>query len=281
MMAVSASMVKELRERTGLGMMDCKKALVEADGDMEAAIESLRKSSGMKAAKKAGRIAADGLIACRVDGSKGVMVEVNCETDFAARDENFVAFVQAVTDKAFDNGVTEVAALELESEREALVQKIGENISIRRIESFSEGTVTDYVHGNGKIGVLIALEGGNEELGKDVAMHIAAMNPTVVNPEDAPADVVAKEREIYTAQAQDSGKPPEIIEKMIDGRIRKYLAEISLVEQPFVKDGDTKVGALLKKEGASVKGFVRYEVGEGIEKAEDDFAEEVKKQLGS
>lgn len=280
-MAVSASMVKELRERTGLGMMDCKKALVEADGDMEAAIESLRKSSGMKAAKKAGRIAADGLIACRVDGSKGVMVEVNCETDFAARDENFVAFVQAVTDQAFDNGVTEVAALELESEREALVQKIGENISIRRIESFSEGTVTDYVHGNGKIGVLIALEGGNEELGKDVAMHIAAMNPTVVNPEDAPADVVAKEREIYTAQAQDSGKPPEIVEKMIDGRIRKYLAEISLVEQPFVKDGDTKVGALLKKEGASVKGFVRYEVGEGIEKAEDDFAEEVKKQLGS
>jgi elongation factor Ts len=280
-MAVSASMVKELRERTGLGMMDCKKALVEADGDMEAAIESLRKSSGMKAAKKAGRIAADGLIACRVDGSKGVMVEVNCETDFAARDENFVAFVQAVTDKAFDNGVTEVAALELESEREALVQKIGENISIRRIESFSEGTVTDYVHGNGKIGVLIALEGGNEELGKDVAMHIAAMNPTVVNPEDAPADVVAKEREIYTAQAQDSGKPPELVEKMIDGRIRKYLAEISLVEQPFVKDGDTKVGALLKKEGASVKGFVRYEVGEGIEKAEDDFAEEVKKQLGS
>lgn len=280
-MAISASMVKELRERTGLGMMDCKKALVEADGDMEAAIESLRKSSGMKAAKKAGRIAADGLIACRVDGSKGVMAEVNCETDFAARDENFVAFVQAVTDKAFDNGITDVVALELESEREALVQKIGENISIRRVESFSEGTVTDYVHGNGKIGVLIALEGGNEELGKDVAMHIAAMNPTVVNPEDAPADVVAKEREIYTAQAQDSGKPPEIIEKMIDGRIRKYLAEISLVEQPFVKDGDTKVGALLKKEGASVKGFVRYEVGEGIEKAEDDFAEEVKKQLGS
>jgi elongation factor Ts len=280
-MAVSASMVKELRERTGLGMMDCKKALVEADGDMEAAIESLRKSSGMKAAKKAGRIAADGLIACRVDGSKGVMVEVNCETDFAARDENFVAFVKTVTDKAFDSGATDVAALDLEAEREALVQKIGENISIRRVESFSEGTVTDYVHGNGKIGVLIALEGGNEALGKDVAMHIAAMNPTVVNPEDAPADLVAKEREIYTAQAQDSGKPPEIVEKMIDGRIRKYLAEISLVEQAFVKDGDTKVGALLKKEGASVKGFVRYEVGEGIEKAEDDFAEEVKKQLGN
>jgi elongation factor Ts len=274
-------MVKELRERTGLGMMDCKKALVEADGDMEAAIESLRKSSGMKAAKKAGRIAADGLIACRVDGSKGVMVEVNCETDFAARDENFVAFVKTVTDKAFDSGATDVAALDLEAEREALVQKIGENISIRRVESFSEGTVTDYVHGNGKIGVLIALEGGNEALGKDVAMHIAAMNPTVVNPEDAPADLVAKEREIYTAQAQDSGKPPEIVEKMIDGRIRKYLAEISLVEQAFVKDGDTKVGALLKKEGASVKGFVRYEVGEGIEKAEDDFAEEVKKQLGN
>ena len=280
-MAVSASMVKELRERTGLGMMDCKKALVEADGDMEAAIESLRKSSGMKAAKKAGRIAADGLIACRVDGSKGVMVEVNCETDFAARDENFVAFVQAVTDKAFDNGVTDVAALELESEREALVQKIGENISIRRIESFSEGTVTDYVHGNGKIGVLIALEGGNEELGKDVAMHIAAMNPTVVNPEDAPADVVAKEREIYTAQAQDSGKPPEIVEKMIDGRIRKYLAEISLVEQPFVKNPDQTVGELIKSNGGELVGFVRLEVGEGIEKEEVDFAAEVAAAAGT
>lgn len=281
MAAVSASMVKELRERTGLGMMDCKKALVESDGDMEAAIESLRKSSGMKAAKKAGRIAADGLLACKIDGGKGVMVEVNCETDFAARDESFIAFVKTVTDKVLETGATDIETLGLETEREALVQKIGENISIRRAEVFTEGNVVDYVHGNGKIAVLISLEGGSEELGRDIAMHIAAMNPTVINPEDAPADLVEKEREIYTAQAQDSGKPPEIIEKMIDGRIRKYLAEISLVEQAFVKDSDTKVGALLKKEEASVISFVRYEVGEGIEKVEDDFAEEVKKQLGN
>ena len=281
MAAVSASMVKELRERTGLGMMDCKKALVESDGDMEAAIESLRKSSGMKAAKKAGRIAADGLLACKIDGGKGVMVEVNCETDFAARDESFIAFVKTVTDKVLETGATDIETLGLETEREALVQKIGENISIRRAEVFTEGNVVDYVHGNGKIAVLISLEGGSEELGRDIAMHIAAMNPTVINPEDAPADLVEKEREIYTAQAQDSGKPPEIIEKMIDGRIRKYLAEISLVEQAFVKDSDTKVGALLKKEKASVISFVRYEVGEGIEKVEDDFAEEVKKQLGN
>ena len=281
MAAVSASMVKELRERTGLGMMDCKKALVESDGDMEAAIESLRKSSGMKAAKKAGRIAADGLLACKIDGGKGVMVEVNCETDFAARDESFIAFVKTVTDKVLETGATDIETLGLETEREALVQKIGENISIRRAEVFTEGNVVDYVHGNGKIAVLISLEGGSEELGRDIAMHIAAMNPTVINPDDAPADLVEKEREIYTAQAQDSGKPPEIIEKMIDGRIRKYLAEISLVEQAFVKDSDTKVGALLKKEKASVISFVRYEVGEGIEKVEDDFAEEVKKQLGN
>lgn len=281
MAAVSASMVKELRERTGLGMMDCKKALVEAEGDMEAAIESLRKSSGMKAAKKAGRIAADGLIGTRVEGGKGVMVEVNCETDFAGRDENFVAFVGQVADKVFDTGSTDIESLDLESDRESLVQKIGENISIRRAEVYADADhVVDYIHTNGKIGVLVAMNGGSEETGRDVAMHIAAMNPTVVNPDDAPQDLVEKEREIYTAQAQESGKPAEIIEKMIDGRIRKYLAEISLTEQPFVKDGDIKVGALLKKEGATVLSFSRYEVGEGIEKAEDDFAEEVKKQLG-
>jgi elongation factor Ts len=281
MAAVSASMVKELRERTGLGMMDCKKALTEADGDMEAAIESLRKSSGMKAAKKAGRIASDGLISSKVDGGTGVIVEVNCETDFAARDENFLAFVQTVTDNAYASADGNVAEA-LESERETLVQKIGENVSIRRATQYKDaGIVVSYVHGNGKIGVLLSMEGGDEELGKDVAMHIAAMNPTVVSPEDAPADLVAKEREIYTAQAEDSGKPPEIVEKMIDGRIRKYLAEISLTDQPFVKDGDIKVGALLKKGGATVTQFVRYEVGEGIEKEEEDFAAEVQRQLGS
>ena len=281
MTAVSASMVKELRERTGLGMMDCKKALVDSDGDMESAIENLRKSSGMKAAKKAGRIASDGLLSIKVDGRIGVIVEVNCETDFAARDDNFVAFVKTVTDKVFDLREANIEALGLETERENLVQKIGENISIRRAQVFKdEGTVVEYLHTNGRIGVMLSMEGGSEDLGKDVAMHIAAMNPTVVSSEDAPADLVAKEREIYTAQAQDSGKPPEIVEKMIDGRIRKYLAEISLLEQAFVKDGDTKIGALLKNAGATVNRFVRYEVGEGIEKGEEDFAAEVQKQLG-
>ena len=281
MTAVSASMVKELRERTGLGMMDCKKALVASDGDMEAAIENLRKSSGMKAAKKAGRIASDGLLSIKVNGGIGVIVEVNCETDFAARDDNFVAFVKTVTDKVFDLREANIEALGLETERENLVQKIGENISIRRAQVFKdEGTVVEYLHTNGRIGVMLSMEGGSEDLGKDVAMHIAAMNPTVVSSEDAPADLVAKEREIYTVQAQDSGKPPEIVEKMIDGRIRKYLAEISLLEQAFVKDGDTKIGALLKNAGATVNRFVRYEVGEGIEKGEEDFAAEVQKQLG-
>ena len=281
-MAISASVVKELRDRTGLGMMDCKKALVEADGDIDAAIEILRKSSGMKAAKKAGRIAADGILGSKVAGGKGVIVEVNCETDFAAKDESFQAFVETVTDKVFDTGTTDIEALGLDSEREALVQKIGENISIRRAEVFEEGDqVVEYIHTNGKIGVLVAMAGGTEELGRDVAMHIAAMSPTVVSPEDAPAELVAKEREIYTAQAEESGKPPEIIEKMIDGRIKKYLSEISLLEQPFVKDGDTKVGALLKNQAASISRFVRLEVGEGIEKEEEDFAAEVQKQLGS
>jgi elongation factor Ts len=235
----------------------------------------------MKAAKKAGRIASDGLLSIKVDGGLGVIVEVNCETDFAARDDNFVAFVKTVTDKVFDLREANIEVLGLETERENLVQKIGENISIRRAQVFkNEGTVVEYLHTNGRIGVMLSMEGGSEELGKDVAMHIAAMNPTVVSSEDAPADLVAKEREIYAAQAQDSGKPPEIVEKMIDGRIRKYLAEISLLEQAFVKDGDTKIGALLKNASASVNRFVRYEVGEGIEKGEEDFAAEVQKQLG-
>ncbi len=286
MAAVSASMVKELRERTGLGMMECKKALVDAGGDIELAIEELRKSSGMKAAKKAGRTAADGVVAAKVaeDGSYGVLVEVNSETDFVARDENFLGFVNKVVEKAFDAKQDDVAALmagELESAREALVQKIGENISVRRISVVATegGAVGSYVHSNNRIGVLVALKGGDVEVARDVAMHVAAVNPQVAKPDDMPAEMIEKEREIYTAQAQESGKPAEIIEKMIEGRIRKFLAENSLTEQAFVKDPDTTVGKLLKGAGADILGFVRLEVGEGIEKEEVDFAAEVAAQL--
>ncbi len=281
---VTVAMVKDLRERTGLGMMDCKRALVDAAGNSELAIENLRKSSGMKAAKKAGRTAAEGKIGARIENIENgvaVMVEVNCETDFAARDENFVKFVETVTNKVFDSRETDIdkiMASGLEKTREELVQKIGENISIRRAEVI-EGSVTSYVHTNDKIGVLVALEGGDDELGKDIAMHIAATNPQYVNTSDVPEDIVLKEKEIYVAQAADSGKPPEIIEKMVEGRVRKYLAEISLVEQAFVKDSGVKVGKLLKNESAKVTRFVRYEVGEGIEIEEVDFATEVASQL--
>lgn len=287
MSAITQAMVKELRERTGLGIMDCKKALVEADGDADKAIEALRKSSGIKAAKKADRTASDGLVNIRVadDGTYGVIVEVNCETDFAARDENFVGFVKTVTDRVFEAQASDLEKLldeGLEKQREELVQKIGENTSVRRAEIVSAdgGSVASYVHTNGKIAVLLALEGGDENLGRDIAMHIAASNPSVVKPEDAPAETVEQEREIYKAQAEESGKPPEIVEKMVDGRIRKFLAEISLLEQPFVKDDDKKVGQLLSEHGADVKRFVRFEVGEGIDKDEEDFAAEVAKQLG-
>lgn len=287
MAAITAAMVKELRERTGLGMMDCKKALSENDGDIDKAIEHLRKSSGMKAAKKASRTAAEGVIATQVaeDGSYAVLVEVNSETDFVARDNNFRLFVDKVVAKAFADRQTDVETLMksgLEDERHALVQKIGENISVRRVQEYTaeNGVVGSYVHGNNRIGVLVSLQGGDAQLAKDVAMHVAAVNPMVVNPDDVSEDVIAKERDIYTAQAQDSGKPAEIIEKMIDGRLRKFLAEISIVEQPFVKDPDTKVGALVSKAGAKILAFTRYEVGEGIEKEEVDFATEVAQQAG-
>ncbi len=286
MAAVSAAMVKELRERTGLGMLDCKKALKQAQGDIDKAIEDLRKSSGMKAAKKSGRIAAEGVVAVRVadDGASAVMVEVNSETDFAARDEGFLAFVNQVADKALADGSGEFDALmtpELESARQALVQKIGENISVRRVarESVADGVVGNYVHGNSRIGVLVGLSGGDAELAKDVAMHIAALGPQYVGPESVPAEVIAKEKDIYIAQARDSGKPPAIIEKMVGGRVRKFLQEISLSEQPFVKDPDVRIGELVSKAGAALGSFTRYEVGEGIDKKELDFAEEVAAQL--
>lgn len=277
MAQISASLVKELRERTGLGMMECKKALVEQNGDIEAAIDHLRKSSGMKAAKKAGRVAADGVI--RAKG--GFMVEINSETDFVARDDNFAAFANNVVEAVAAAGSTDVAAVmsgELENAREALVQKIGENITVRRIASVEGDVVGDYVHGNNRIGVLVALKGGDEALARDVAMHVAAVNPQFVKSDDVPAEVVDKEKEIFSAQAAESGKPAEIIEKMIGGRIRKFLAEISLVDQPFVKDPDMTVGKLVSSAGAEVLSFVRYEVGEGIEKEEIDFATEVMQQ---
>jgi elongation factor Ts len=281
MAAISASMVKELRERTGLGMMECKKALVEADGDLELAIENLRKSSGMKAAKKAGRVAADGVVRVAVNGGQGTLIEVNSETDFVARDDNFSAFADKVIETAAASDSKDVAALmegDLESARSALVQKIGENISVRRIEKVSASVVGAYVHSNEKIGVLIGLDGGTEELAKDIAMHVAAVNPMVINPDDVDASVIEKEKEIFAAQAENSGKPAEIIEKMIGGRIRKFLAEISLVEQPFVKNPDQTIGQLAKASGATVTGMIRFEVGEGIEKEEVDFAEEVMAQ---
>ena len=285
MTAITASMVKELRDRTGLPMMECKKALSEAGGDIDLAIENLRKSSGMKAAKKAGRTAADGVVATHVsdDGKSAVIVEVNSETDCVARDENFLKFVGDVVVRASDPSVETVEALmsgELESAREALVQKIGENIGVRRLHKIaSTGVVGSYVHGNSRIAVLVDLNQGDASVAKDIAMHVAAVNPQVTKPEDMPAELLEKERDIFSAQAAESGKPAEIVEKMVEGRMRKFLSENSLVEQPFVKDPDLTIGKLLSENSADIKGFIRFEVGEGIEKKEEDFAAEVAAQV--
>ncbi|MGB1382742.1 MAG: translation elongation factor Ts [Porticoccaceae bacterium] len=282
MSQVTASLVKELRDRTGLGMMECKRALAQSEGDIDKAIEDLRKSSGMKAAKKAGRTAADGVVAFRAEGGYGLVLEVNSETDFVARDEGFQGFVNTVLDAGFSAKQTDLAALmagDLETKRQELVQKIGENISPRRADSVEAPVVGGYVHSNSRIAVLVGLSGGSEELAKDVAMHVAAVNPAVVNSDDMPADLVAAEKEIFAAQARESGKPEEIIEKMIVGRVAKFLKESSLVDQPFVKDPETTVGKLVKAEGAEVLSFVRFEVGEGIEVEEVDFAAEVAAQV--
>jgi elongation factor Ts len=291
-MAITASMVKELRERTGAGMMECKKALTEAGGDIETAIENMRKSGQAKAAKKAGRTAADGVIVIVQDGATAVMVEVNCETDFVAKDENFRSFSDAVAGRVLNSGVADVEALmalplhegedtTIEEARQALVSKIGENMTVRRfVRMDAKGAIASYLHGV-RIGVLIDVSGGDEALGRDLAMHIAASNPVCVEESQVPADMLAKEREITEAQARDSGKPDNIIEKMIEGRMRKYLGEITLVGQPFVKDPDTKVGKLLQTQGASVNGFTRFEVGEGIEKKVEDFRDEVMAQAAA
>jgi elongation factor Ts len=285
-MAITAAMVKELRERTGLGMMDCKKALQEADGDMELAIEELRKRSALKAAKKAGRTTADGLLGVKVadDGSRGALIEVNIETDFAAKNEKFIAFVNTVLERVFESGTTDVAELlsgDLGEEREALVQEIGENINVRRAECFiaDGGAISSYLHSDKRKAALVELKKPDNELGRDIAMHVTAIAPMVVESSDVAADVLAKEREIYTSQAAESGKPPEIVEKMVEGRVRKFLQEISLVDQAFVKDGNTTVGKLLKADDNGCVRFVRFEVGEGIEVEETDFAAEVAAQV--
>jgi elongation factor Ts len=280
MAAISASLVKELRERTSLGMMECKKALKEADGDIELAIENLRKASGLKAEKKAGRTAAEGVVAVKVadDASFGVVVEVNTETDFAARNEDYLAFVDVCVNAAFDGKTTDIAA-GLEDQRQALVQKVGENIGFRRAAITEGGVVGAYVHSNNKIAVLVKLEGGSDELARDVAMHVAAVNPRVVSPEDMPEDELNKEKEIIKAQPDMAGKPDNIVEKMMVGRINKFLKENSLTEQPFVKNPDVTVGQLVKDGGASIAEVVRFEVGEGIEVEEADFAAEVAAQL--
>jgi len=283
---MSAVLVKELRERTGLGMMECKKALADAGGDVELAIENLRKLSGLKAAKKEGRTAADGVVAVKVaaDNSYGIAIEVNSETDFVARDAGFLAFVNSVLEKAFASKQTDVAALmvgELESAREALVQKIGEKISVRRITLVQGGVVGGYLHLNNRIAVLVQLEGGNEEVAKDIAMHVAAVNPTVVSSDQMPAATVEKEKEIIRAQPDMAGKPAEIVEKMIVGRINKFLKEASLIDQPFVKNQEQTVAQFAKAAGATVKSFVRLEVGEGIEKVVVDFAAEVAAQVAA
>lgn len=280
----SAAQVKELRERTGLGMMECKKALAEAGGDVEAAIDELRKASGMKAAKKAGRTAADGVVVVKVaeDNSYAVALEVNSETDFAARDEGFLAFTNTVLNAVFEQKQTDVAVLmegELGEAREALVQKIGENITVRRAMIVEGELVDAYVHSTNKLAAIVALNGGTSEAARDVAMHVTAVNPRVVNKEDMPADMVEKEKEIILAQPDMASKPAEIAEKMVIGRINKYLAENSLVEQAFVKNPELKVGQYVKTAGGSVASFLRVEVGEGIEVESVDFAAEVAAQL--
>ena len=280
---VSAKMVKELRDRTGLGMMECKKALEESNGDVETAIDNLRKSGQAKAAKKAGNIAADGAIIIVHGDNKALLLEVNCQTDFVAKDDNFTIFAEKVANLALENNTTDVAAIAelpygdgqtVEEARVSLVQKIGENIQVRRAETLEGENLASYRHGL-RIGVVVSFEGGNADTGKNLAMHIAAFNPVAVDDESVNADVLAREKDIIEAKARESGKPDNIVEKMIEGGLRKYLDEVTLLRQPYVMDNEKKVGDVLKAEGVKVLGFKRLEVGEGIEKKQEDFAAEV------
>ena len=281
---ISASQVKELREKTGLGLMDCKKALEEANGDLDLAVEELRKTSGLKASKKSSRSAADGLIGIKTSEGKSFMVEINCETDFVARDDSFNLFMQEVLEIVSTNGdksLEELLKSGIEEKREKLVQKLGENIVVRRATASLDKADSSgiYLHSNNKIGTIISLKGGTEEVAKDIAMHAAATDPMAISPSDIPEDVIEKEREIYKAQSEESGKPADIIEKMIEGKIRKFLSEVSLTEQDFVKDPGLKINDILKDNDASIIGFTRFEVGEGIEVEKVDFASEVMSQI--
>jgi elongation factor Ts len=291
-MTITASMVKELRERTGSGMMECKKALVETGGDIDAAIELMRKSGLAKADKRAGKVAAEGTIeiAQAADGRRAAMVEINSETDFVAKGDDFRAFAAAVAQSALEHAPADLAALlaaplaggtgSVDAARQELAARIGENINVRRcvVVEVADGALASYLHGT-RIGVVVAFTGGDEELGKDLAMHVAASRPVCVAEQDVPAELVAKEREIFAAQAAESGKPANIVEKMVEGRVRKYLGEVTLVGQPFVKNPDQSVGDLLQGAGASVTRFERFEVGEGIDKKQENFAAEVMAQV--
>ncbi len=288
-MAISAQLVKDLRERTGAGMMECKKALTEADGDIGAAIEVMRKRGLAKADKKAGRVAAEGAIVVAVsdDRRQGAMVEVNSETDFVSADDNFKGFANKVVAQVLDQAPADLDALlavsvdedDIATAQKTLIAKIGENVQVRRFVRYdTAGQLANYLHGS-RIGVMVEMEGGDEELARDVCMHIAASRPLCVSENEVPRETRDKEREILAAQAQDSGKAPEIIDKMVEGRVRKWLAEVTLLGQPFVKDPDQTVGKLLDSKGARVVHFSRFEVGEGIERKEENFAEEVAAQV--
>ena len=284
MSEISASLVKELRERTGMGMMDCKQALVTAKGDISLAIEELRKSSGVKASKKAGRSAADGVIRVEINNSKAFMVEINCETDFVAKDESFMKFSDEVLNTLSSGDFHEVEQLmkgDLQDKREKLIQKLGENIVVRRM--FQSDDSADhtgvYLHSNKKIACVTSLRGGNDEAAKDIAMHIAATDPLAISPNDIPIEILEKEKEIFEAQSADSGKPKDIVVKMVEGKVKKFVSEVSLTEQDFVKDPGVKIKSLLDKNNAQVIQFKRFEVGEGIEVEETDFAAEVMSQI--
>jgi len=290
-MAITAAMVKELRERTSVGMMECKKALVETDGDMDAAIDLLRKAGAAKADKKAGRVAAEGNVAIAQSGNSMAVIEVNCETDFAAKNEDFAAYVDAVAKRVLADRPADIAALNalpledggnsVEEALKELIGKVGENMSVRRFEVVEGDNLGSYVHKVGpssRIGVIVSMEGGDESLAKDVAMHIAASKPQFISEDQVDPEILEKEKQILTEQAADSGKPAEIIEKMVIGRVNKFLKEITLLGQPFVKDPDTTVGKLLKANNATVTSFTRFELGEGIEKKEENFADEVMAQ---